>query len=136
MKVLHASHMERCIGCYSCVLACARANYKSFSWRRAGINIRSSGGISTGFEARFCLACEDPPCAIVCPTDALKPRKGGGVVLKRSLCIHCGECEKACPVNAIFFDPEFEIPVFCIHCGRCVKFCPHGCLELIDNKDL
>ncbi len=130
MKVLRAPNMSRCIGCYSCALACARINHKSLSWRRSGIHIRSSGGISTGFEARFCLACDPAPCAEVCPTGALRQRKGGGILLKKELCIHCEECAKVCPVEAIYFDPELRIPIFCIHCGRCVEFCPHNCLEL------
>ncbi len=132
MKVLRTPHMERCIGCYSCSLACARSVYKSLSWKRAGIQIRSSGGISTGFEAGVCLACDPAPCAAACPTDALRQRKGGGVIFREKLCINCGECAKACPVDAIYFDPEWSTPVLCIHCGRCVSFCPHDCLEMMD----
>jgi len=51
------------------------------------------------------------------------------VVVKKTLCIHCGECAKACPVDAIYLDPLME-PFVCIHCGRCVAFCPHDCLEM------
>ena len=49
--------------------------------------------------------------------------------MKKSLCIRCGECARACPVDAVFLDPTGE-PFVCIHCGRCVPFCPHDCLEL------
>jgi Fe-S-cluster-containing hydrogenase component 2 len=132
MKVLKAVNMKRCIGCYSCSLACARTIHKSLSWKRSGIRIHSSGGISTGYEATVCLACDPPPCASVCPTQALKPRKGGGILLKQKLCIHCGECAEACPVDAIYFDPQIFLPVFCIHCGSCVPFCPHDCLEMAE----
>ncbi|MBS1113429.1 MAG: 4Fe-4S ferredoxin, iron-sulfur binding domain protein, partial [Nitrospirae bacterium] len=41
----------------------------------------------------------------------------------------CGECAKACPVDAIYLDPTGE-PFVCIHCGRCVPYCPHDCLEM------
>lgn len=132
MKILKASNMKRCIGCYSCSLACARSVHKSFSWKRSGIRIHSSGGISTGYEATVCLACNPAPCSSVCPTDAIKPKKGGGVVFREKVCINCGECAEACPVNAIYFDPDKNIPVFCIHCGRCVPFCPHDCLEMAE----
>ncbi|MFN2342599.1 MAG: 4Fe-4S dicluster domain-containing protein [Desulfonatronovibrio sp.] len=135
MKKLTANNMKRCIGCYSCSLACARNVHKSLSWKRSGIRIHSSGGISTGYEATVCLACDPPPCATVCPTEALKPRKGGGIILKESLCIHCGECAKACPVDAIYFDPEKNIPVFCIHCGMCVPYCPHNCIEMTATSE-
>lgn len=129
MKILRAVRMERCIGCHSCSLACARLVFKRLSWDTAGIRIQSSGGLSTGFEAKVCLACNPAPCAAACPTEALSQRKGGGVKMKRDLCIQCGECKMACPVDAIYVD-QMGSPFVCIHCGRCVTFCPHDCLEM------
>jgi len=70
MKILTAPRMERCIGCHSCSLACARLVHKLLSWDTAGIRIRSSGGLSTGFEPLLCLACDPAPCAKACPTGA------------------------------------------------------------------
>jgi len=131
MKMLTAPRMERCIGCHSCSLACARLVHKRLSWDTAGIRIASSGGLSTGFEAKTCLACDPAPCAEVCPTAAYSQRKGGGVLVRKDLCIRCGQCAGACPVDAIYLDPTFE-PFVCIHCGRCVSFCPHDCLELLE----
>ena len=121
MKILTAPRMERCIGCHSCSLACARLVHKRLSWDTAGIRIRTSGGLSTGFEARTCLACNPAPCAQACPTGAYSQRKGGGVIVRKKLCIRCGECAKACPVDAIYLDPTVE-PFVCIHCGRCVPY--------------
>ena len=131
MKTLITPRMERCIGCNSCSLACARLVHKRLSWMAAGIRISSSGGLSTGFEARTCLACNPAPCSEACPTDAFAPRKGGGVIVKKTLCIRCGDCAHACPVDAIYLDNMGE-PFVCIHCGRCVPFCPHDCLEMIE----
>jgi len=48
--------------------------------------------------------------------------------VRAKLCIRCGECARACPVNAVYLAPHGE-PFVCIHCGRCVSFCPHDCLE-------
>lgn len=129
MKVLRASRMDRCIGCHSCSLACARMVHKQLSWNRAGIRIKSAGGITTGFEATVCLACDPAPCVMACPTGAFSQRRGGGVVVKRELCIRCGACAEACPVDAVYLDAEGN-PYVCIHCGRCVPFCPHTCLEM------
>ncbi len=129
MKILTTPRMERCIGCNSCSLACARQVYKKLSWLTAGIRIISSGGMSTGFEATICLACNPAPCAEACPTGAFSQRRGGGVIVKKKLCIRCGECAAACPVDAVYLDHDIE-PFVCIHCGRCVPFCPHDCLEM------
>ncbi len=129
MKILIAPRMDQCIGCHSCSLACARLIHKNMSWNTAGIRIHSSGGLSTGFVADKCLACDPAPCAKVCPTGAYRQRKGGGVIVKKKLCIRCGDCVTACPVDAIYQNHEGEVFV-CIHCGRCVEFCPQDCLEM------
>lgn len=55
-------------------------------------------------------------------------------MVKIDLCIRCGACAKACPVDAIFMDISGE-PFVCIHCGRCVPFCPHACLEMADTSN-
>ena len=124
--------MDQCIGCHSCSLACARQVFKKISWNTAGIRIRSAGGLSTGFTAYRCLACLPAPCASSCPPGAFTERPGGGVIVKRSLCIRCGQCLEACPVEAIHQDRGGEVYV-CIHCGQCVKFCPQNCLEMTES---
>lgn len=53
-------------------------------------------------------------------------------MVKKSLCIACGKCVAACPVEAIYQDRRGEVYV-CIHCGRCVDYCPQNCLEMVDS---
>jgi len=135
MKKLTTPRIDRCIGCHSCSLACARLVHKQISWDTAGIRMKSSGGLTTGFTANHCLACDPAPCATACPTGAFSQRKNGGVIVKKKLCINCGDCVAACPIDAIFQDPAGAVFV-CIHCGRCVDFCPHNCLEMAGmNED-
>ena len=53
------------------------------------------------------------------------------MIVKRKLCIQCGDCAEACPVDAIYLDVTAE-PFVCIHCGQCVVYCPHDCLEMAE----
>ncbi|MDR1855693.1 MAG: 4Fe-4S binding protein [Desulfovibrio sp.] len=133
MKHLKTPHMERCIGCQCCTMACARLVHKVHSWTTAGIRIRSSGGLTTGFEADVCVACDPAPCAAACPTAALTQRKGGGVTVRHDRCLRCGDCAKVCPVKAIQRDTDDGLPYLCLHCGQCVPFCAYGCIEFTDD---
>ena len=126
---IKVANPNRCIGCYSCMLACSRANADSVSLIDSAIDIRTSGGIESGIGIIVCRACIDPPCARACPTGALTPRNGGGVVLDKDLCDSCRVCADACLPRAIHFD-RADMPVICIHCGVCAKFCSHDVLEI------
>ena len=123
---------QRCVGCQSCMFACARRQGKA-GLAESCIGVRSIGGMKGGFTVVVCRACESPECAAVCPTQALSPRKGGGVRLDPSKCIGCGNCRNSCLLGAIFWDPEANKPVICAHCGYCSGYCPHGVLKLQDK---
>lgn len=87
-----------------------------------------------------CRACQDPPCARVCPTDALVLREGGGVRLKSDLCIGCHNCEEACPFGAVLWNQDDNKPQICVYCGYCESFCPYDVIvmeeiEQVDNAD-
>lgn len=125
-----------CVGCQLCMYACAR-RFPDAGLAKSAIRVRSVGGFERGFVVIVCRACPDPPCAKVCPTDALIRRKGGGVILNPSLCIGCGNCVEACPFGAIQWDITLDKPVICAHCGYCVDFCPHDVLGLeeVDNDE-
>lgn len=118
---------ELCVGCQVCMFACARRKGAG-GLGGSRIAVRSAGGMSRGFRIVVCRACPDPPCARVCPEDALAVRNKGGVRLDPARCIGCGLCVEACPLGAIFWDHEEEKPAVCVYCGYCAKYCPHGVL--------
>ncbi|MFC1849665.1 4Fe-4S binding protein [candidate division CSSED10-310 bacterium] len=124
---------DKCVGCQSCMFACAR-RLGVCGLSKTSLWVRSVGGMSRGFTVIVCRACEDPPCAKVCPTGAIKTKKGGGVRHTSSQCIGCGHCATACLIGAIFWDHEVNKPMICVHCGYCVDYCPHGVLDIEERE--
>jgi Fe-S-cluster-containing dehydrogenase component len=130
-KILKAEGMNKCIGCFSCMLVCSSVNQKNHSITKSSIVIKTSGGIEGKFFSTVCLGCiSEIACVEACPSNALEPRQGGGVLLNKDNCIGCKRCVEACIAKAVFFDEETKKPIICKHCGVCVKFCPHECLEM------
>lgn len=122
---------KRCTGCQLCMFACTRRFGKG-GLSDTCIGIKSSGGISNGFNVVICRSCFNPPCAAVCPTDALVEKPERGVKFDSSKCIGCGNCREACIVKAVFWDTSENKPAICVQCGYCVKYCPHNVLEMIN----
>ncbi len=120
---------ERCVGCQSCMFACARRPGVG-GLAATSIWVRSAGGVRKGYVVIVCRACTDPPCALVCPTDALQLRPGGGVRLKAELCIGCRNCVEECVFGAVNWDSEQNKPEICVHCGYCVPYCPYDVLAM------
>ena len=121
---------ERCVGCQTCMFACARRQGEA-GLAESCIGVSSIGGMERGFIVVVCRACDNPPCARVCPTTALKAKRGGGVVLDAAKCIGCEHCRDACILGAVFWDDEINKPMICVHCGYCVQFCSHGVLKFV-----
>jgi Fe-S-cluster-containing dehydrogenase component len=129
---LETTDMNKCLGCFTCMAMCSAANKHMHSLSKSAIKIRTVGGMSTRFIAVNCLAChDDPACASACPSNALTPREGGGVILDEKKCIGCRQCQEACSARAVNFDEDLGVPIICHHCGICARFCPHGCLQMV-----
>jgi NAD-dependent dihydropyrimidine dehydrogenase PreA subunit len=65
--------------------------------------------------AEPCVGTKDTACVDVCPVDCIHPRKDEGgfaedtmLYIDPEVCIDCGACEPACPVQAIF--PQDLVP--------------------------
>jgi Fe-S-cluster-containing dehydrogenase component len=127
-KVLRAKEMNKCLGCFACMTVCSAVGQKNHSIVKSAIKIRTTGGMASSFVAIVCLACAEPACMEVCPSDALVRRDAGGVLVIEDKCIGCRLCESACIMRAVNFDEETRKPIICRHCGICAKYCPHECL--------
>ena len=131
VKRLAVIDVDLCVGCQSCMFACSR-RFGDAGFASSAILVKSVGGVERGFTVIVCRACKDPPCARVCPVDALDVRAGGGVVLDPSTCIGCGFCTEACPYGAIFWNEEQNKPIVCVYCGYCADYCPYDVIALED----
>jgi ferredoxin len=65
--------------------------------------------------AEPCITTKDTACVEVCPVDCIHPRKDEDgfaeaemLYIDPEVCIDCGACEPACPVQAIF--PQDLLP--------------------------
>ncbi|MDR0288237.1 MAG: 4Fe-4S binding protein [Clostridiales bacterium] len=135
-RVLKSPGMNKCIGCFTCMLNCAAVNHKNHSISKSAIKVKTSGGLQGKFVSVFCLACRgERACMQACPSGALVKRPGGGVVLKEDACTGCGKCVEACIVGAVHFDEDQHLPIICKHCGICARVCPHGCLKMEEVPD-
>ncbi len=142
-KRLAVVDKERCVGCQACMFACAR-RFGEGGLANSCIGVRSAGGISKGYVVVVCRSCQNPPCARVCPTDALKVRENGdgngtngaGVRLKADLCIGCGNCVEACPFGAVFWNQHENKPQICVYCGLCEPYCPYGVIVMEEMEPI
>ena len=131
---LNVVDSDLCVGCQSCMFACARRSGVG-GLEGSSIGVKSSGGMTNGFTVIVCRACVDPACARACPHGALIVKPSGGVRLDKTKCIGCGACKKACILGAVFWDSSKNKPLICVQCGYCTSYCPHGVLELCKGEN-
>jgi len=105
----------RCTGCYTCAVACKDwhdIDAGPVNWMR--IQTIEKGRFPNIFVAYLtlpCFHCEDAPCILACPTDAITKRESDGiVVVDQDMCLGNKECRtlclNACPYDAPQFGPE------------------------------
>ena len=58
-KILRADGMNKCLGCFTCMLTCAAVNKKEHSMFKSAIRVRTTGGLTSSFVGIVCLGCTD-----------------------------------------------------------------------------
>ena len=66
----------------------------------------------------ICRQCEDAPCVVSCPKEALEKQEDGTVKRYNMRCIACRSCVLACPFGTLY--PEV-INYFAHKCDYCLK---------------
>lgn len=144
--------VSKCMGCKRCYIACGIAHSPSGNLVEIvikpelaypSVEFRPVGGRVVPIECRH---CEGAPCAIACPTGAIK-RHGEGepVLIDDDLCVGCKSCRVACPYGAIRVSERTGQIYKCNFCIKrtsqggiphCVEACPTGCLSYETMSDL
>lgn len=88
---------RRCIGCYTCMAACASQHLAAGLQSAPRLIVTHT---RAGTMPIQCRHCEDAPCATVCPVNAIT-LTGQAVQVNEGVCIGCKLCALACPFGAI-----------------------------------
>ena len=148
MQLAFYFDQTRCIGCYTCTVACKDWNdvpAGPASWRRVTtIEKGAYPRIFVAFLSQGCYHCAEPVCASACPVGAISKRGKDGIVLvDRDKCIGADECDclclKACPYDVPQFgaedNPKMQKCDFCLERWEegklpiCVGACPTRALD-------
>jgi Fe-S-cluster-containing dehydrogenase component len=146
---------EKCIGCGSCVRACAAENKVPDGFFRTwieryvmgleGTHVDSPNGGKEGFGPvhvsftatksffvpKMCNHCKATPCTQVCPVGASYRTKDGVVLVDSKSCIGCAYCVQACPYGSRFISPLTHTAEKCTWCyHRITKGLKPACVEV------
>ena len=110
--------VNRCIGCYACIVACKSENHTRPGVSCIRIDEKEEGEfprVARTYTPMLCMQCARMPCAEACPMGAIFQDEGGIVLVNEEQC-RCGQsmCAEACPYGAIsvnqgrkfYFGPE------------------------------
>jgi carbon-monoxide dehydrogenase iron sulfur subunit len=137
---------ERCLGCHSCVLACAMAHTDAATLAealdaetppQARVHVEPAGEYALPMQCRH---CEDAPCLAVCPTGAIyrNSEESIPVLIKPDKCIGCRLCMLVCPFGVIDLSRNGKAMIKCDLClertaagqlPACVEACPTKALQ-------
>lgn len=126
---------QKCTGCQLCEYICSYTKAGAFNTFRS--RIRTVRAEEVLIAAVACRTCQDAPCVLACPRDALTQNPETGVIqVDQDRCDGCGWCLEACDFGAISLNPNTKKVEMCDLCEgeedgpQCVKWCPKEALEL------
>lgn len=147
--------IPKCIGCGSCVRACAQENgvpehffrtwIERYTVSRTGeVTVDSPAGGREGFDPlvtgedvtrsffvpKLCNHCAQSPCIQLCPVGASYRSPDGVIMVDEDRCIGCGYCVQACPYGSRFIHPEKHVASKCTFCyHRITRGLKPACVE-------
>ena len=126
--------VNKCSGCWSCVIVCAERHTNAAAPHRARIRL-DIDMFAGAHRAYYCHQCGKASCAEACPNQAISfDGAWEAWLVDEALCDGCGACVDACPFEAIWMDSAMgSKAIKCDHClGEmlCVEVCPVDALTL------
>jgi carbon-monoxide dehydrogenase iron sulfur subunit len=126
---------DKCSGCRTCELECAKRHFGVINPALANITIYK---VYPGMDiAMFCRNCNTRPCIDVCPTTPKAisiSELSGACKVDPQVCIKCFKCRDACKQQHIQFHPTGQYPLLCDLCDldpACVAACPDKALSVV-----
>ena len=160
MSKIFLIDVAKCSGCYNCQLACKDEhcgnNWLPYAapqpmtgqfWCKVTEHVQGSiPKVKIHYIAQMCAHCEDAKCMKVCPVQAISRREDGFVLIDPAKCAGCGQCVKACPNGAVYFNEDLGISQKCTGCAhlldngatqpRCSEACPTDALVFGEESEL
>lgn len=132
---------DRCIGCLTCVTACAVSHEESEARNRVVIDSQ------TKCAPIFCRHCDKPECVYTCMTGAMhRDNDTGFIQYDRERCASCYMCIMACPYGVLKSDKNTHTEILkcdmCVHRTddgsakpMCVELCPMHAITLEEVRE-
>jgi ferredoxin len=70
-------------------------------------------------------------CADACPVDAIH-EEGDAYVIHDDECTNCGVCIDACPIGVMYSHAQAATPIKCDLCLKCTEVCNTGALTVVE----
>ncbi len=125
---------DKCVACDQCEISCSLAHHKVFDpmlGRIRTVRIEPIVMLAVG-----CHMCEDAPCVLSCPRDALSQDVETGVIHVDAVkCDGCSWCVEMCDFGVILLNRDTRVVEICDLCAdydepQCVKYCCKEALSL------
>jgi len=125
--------LEKCYSCEECTVEC------EYDFRQ-GMNNGALRMQELAMYASICRQCEESPCTVACPEEAIDKGDDGLLVRHLMRCTGCKTCTMACPFGCRY--PEivgYKTPT-CDLCAdrvvdwdpKCVASCGPGAISVAD----
>ena len=114
MKLGRLIDLKRCMGCRSCVAACAVENHftPDAPWNvMIEYEVGTYPNVKKVFNTMGCMHCENPSCKMACDAvgaKAITKNEFGMVIYDYDKCIGCGYCASVCPYGVPQLNAKIE----------------------------